>query len=127
MDSTLPQIFRYGVVGIVHNGIGYLAYLLITWAGVDPKLTVALIYPVAAFVSFLLNKKWTFSHEGVYWLTGTLFVLAHLLSMLLNIMLLYVFHDRVGFPHQAVQFSAIFICALFLFVAFKFVVFRKTT
>ena len=70
------------------GGIGYIVYLAFTYSGVDPKVTVAIIYPFAATIAYLLNKKWTFSHEGKYWLTASLFVVAHLLSMLLNIMLL---------------------------------------
>ena len=121
--TLFPTLVRYAVVGLTTNAIGYGVYLLVTWMGVPPKMAVTLLYPVGAMVSFLGNRKWTFSHEGEalpslvrYWVT-------HCMGYGLNWLLLYVFVDHLGHPHQWVQGIAVFVVAGFLFVMFRFFVF----
>jgi putative flippase GtrA len=119
----LKQLVRYAVVGIATNLAGYAVYLLVTWAGVEPKLAMTCLYALGATVSFLGNRSWTFAHRGNIATGAVRFAIAHLLGYLLNLTLLVVFVDRLGFPHQLVQGAAILIVALFLFALFRAFVF----
>jgi len=47
----------------------------------------------------------------------------HPIGYLANLALLYVFTDRLGYPHQVVQAAAIFVVAGILFLLFRFFVF----
>lgn len=120
------QFLRYVTVGITTNALGYLVYLLITSYGFEPKRTVSVLYVVGVTISFLGNKKWTFSHQGAVLSTGVKFFVAHFFGYLLNLLLLITFVDRLHYPHQAVQAVAIVVVALFLFVVFRVFVFPKT-
>jgi putative flippase GtrA len=119
----LKQLVRYAVVGIATNLAGYAVYLLVTWAGVEPKLAMSCLYAIGATVSFLGNRTWTFGHRGNVAGAAARFAIAHLLGYLLNLALLVVFVDRLGFPHQLVQAVAVVVVALFLFVLFRVFVF----
>ena len=119
----MKQLVRYGVVGIASNLTGYLAYLLITWLGVGPKLTMSCLYLVGATVSFLGNRRWTFSHSGSLGGSALRFAIAYTLGYLLNFVILLAFVDHMGLAHQAVQFVAIFVVALFLFILLRLFVF----
>ena len=123
---VLLQLVRFGIIGLLQNGAAYAVYLLFTWIGFDPKLVVGITYPLAMLVSFLGNKKYTFSHKGGTTGAGIRFLIAHAVSYSLNLGMLYLLVDKMGYPHQLVQLAAIFICAAFLFVALKFFVFRST-
>lgn len=123
--QALRQLIRYGLVGIAQNSVGYGIYLFFTWLGFDPKLVVAICYPCAMLVSFLGNRSFTFQFRGGMTGSGARFILAHAISYGINLGLLYVFVDRLGYPHQLVQAVAIFVCAAFLFVALKFFVFPQ--
>lgn len=119
------QLWRYGLVGIAQNGVAYGLYLLLTWAGADPKTVVAITYPIAMLVSFLGNKQFTFAFHGRISTPALRFLLAHAISYLFNLALLYIAVDMWHWPHALVQLAAIFICAVFLFLALKFFVFPQ--
>lgn len=119
----MKRLVRYAVVGIATNLAGYAVYLLVTWAGVEPKIAMTCLYAVGAAVSFVGNRNWTFGHRGSITAGAVRFAIAHLLGYLLNLSLLVIFVDRLGLPHQLVQGVAILVVALFLFVLFRAFVF----
>ena len=121
----LSQLFRYGVIGVTVNLAAYLAYLLATYLGGTPKLTMSVIYVLTAFFSFLGNRSLTFAYKGGFLGSGLKFSIAHLFGYLINLALLFVFVDKIGYPHQVVQVCAIVIVAMFLFLTFKIFVFRE--
>jgi len=123
MPPIGKSLFRYGVVGFANNAGGYLIYLLITWLGVDPKLVVTIGYPVGALVGYLGNKQWSFSYKGRLTPSLARYVVAHVGGYLINISMLYVLVDKLGFAHQWVQIVAICVVAGFLFLAMRFFVF----
>lgn len=121
--ETIRQILRYGLIGLLQNGISYGLYLGMTWAGMPPKPAITLLYLIGATASFFANRRFTFSHDGSIAASGIRFVVAHLCGYLLNLLLLFIFVDGMGYPHQWVQASAIFIVAAFLFITFRLFVF----
>lgn len=123
--DALRQLIYYGLVGIATNTIGYFLYLLITYCGGTPKLTMSILYITGALMGFWGNRKLTFAHQGGLLATGVRFAIAHTLGYGLNLAILIVMVDEFYYPHQAVQAAAIFIVAGFLFLAFKFFVFAN--
>jgi putative flippase GtrA len=113
------------MVGLVNNGIGYLLYLFITYFVFAPKITMTLLYLVGATMGFFCNRKITFTHKGPLIDSGPRYLLVHLGGYLINFVILSVFTDKFGYPHQIVQACAILIVAIYLFGALKFIVFRE--
>ena len=117
------QLIRYVIVGVFTNLTGYLIYLGVTWFGVDPKIAVSLLYPIAVLVAYFGHVRYTFadsenSSGGVF-----RYILAHVVGFIMNLSLLYILHDLMGAPHQLVQLLAIFLVAGVLFLLFKYYVF----
>lgn len=122
-QRSVRQVMRYAVVGIVNNSAGYLIYLLLTYWGTAPKLTMTLLYAAGATLGYAGNRLFTFAHRGNIMTSGKRYLVAHFLGYLMNLTILIVFVDQLGYAHQWVQAAAIFIVAGFLFLAFKFFVF----
>lgn len=121
---TAGQMMRYGIVGILNNLIGYLIYLALTWLWLEPKLAVTLLYPIGALTGYFGNAKYAFTYDG-HFANGLLrYIIAHFVGYFVNIALIYVFSDKLLFPHQIVQAVAIFVVAGVLFILFKYFVFR---
>ncbi len=123
LSTTLRQLLRFGVIGLLQNGIGYGLYLILTLAGLPPKPTMTFLYLAGATASFLANRRFTFGHTGKLTHAGIRFMLAHLGGYLINLLLLWWLVDQNGYPHQWVQACAIFVVAAYLFVSFRFFVF----
>ena len=119
------MLFRYAVVGIVSNLVGYSVYLLVTYLGATPKITISFLYMLAAAVGFWGHRKFTFEYKGKLIGAGIRYVIAHCLGYLINFTILFVMVDKLGYAHQWVQGVAIFVVAISLFLSFKFFVFGK--
>lgn len=119
----LIQLFRYGIVGTISNLIGYAIYLLATRLGGTPKLTMTSLYAVVVLIGFLANRQFTFSYEGHIGMVAIRYLASQMLGYLLNLTLLLLFVDWLGFAHQIVQAVAIAVVAIFLFVLSRLFVF----
>lgn len=127
VKPELPRLIRYGLVGMFSNLMGYGIYLGITWLGVDPIVTVSMLYPIGAFIAYFGHARVSFSYRGDHVSGLSRYVVAHAIGYGTNILLLYVLSDRLGFPHQLVQVGAIFIVAGLLFVLLRYYVFRTNS
>lgn len=122
-SKTLRQLFSYAVIGLLTNFLGFTLYLLLTYFWSLPKLTMTVLYSVGALIGFFANRRFTFCHDGSIGMTGLRYMFAQLLGYLLNLSLLVLFVDWLGFAHQLVQAVAIIVVAIFLFVLSRFFVF----
>jgi putative flippase GtrA len=121
--STAVEILRFGAVGLGSNALLYLLYLAATAVGIEPKIAVTLIYLVGVLQTFVLNKRWTFQHEGRVRRTATRYWVAYTLSYVANMVLLFIFVDMAGFDHRVVQGVLIAVIGLVLFALQKYWVF----
>ena len=121
--STAIEILRFGVVGLGSNALLYLLYLAATAVGVEPKVAVSLIYLVGVLQTFILNKRWTFQHEGHVRRTAARYWVAYAFSYAANMVLLIIFVDIAGFDHRVVQGVLIAVIGLVLFALQKYWVF----
>jgi putative flippase GtrA len=119
----MRQVGRYVAVGLASNLAGYLAYLLLTWISVGPKLAMSIVYAVGASVGYFGNRRWTFGHQGRITATALRYGVAHGCGYILNVVILYVYVDRMHYPHQLVQAVAIVVVAGVLFALFRNFVF----
>lgn len=124
--QAAAQLIRYGIVGVLNNLLGYLIYLGVTWLWLEPKLAVTLLYPVGALTGYFGHARYAFSYQGSARYGLLRYVVAHLVGYGVNVLLLWVFSDRLGFPHQLVQAGAIVTVAAVLFVLLKFFVFPRS-
>lgn len=126
MKATLVRLLRYGLVGVALNCAGYLIYLTITWLGAGPKTTMTALYVIGAVMGYFGHRRLAFSYRGGIYSSALRYGLAHLCGYGLNFVLLCTFVDGMGYPHQIVQGTAIFIVAGFLFLCFNFIVFPRS-
>jgi putative flippase GtrA len=124
MTQLRIQTLRFIVVGIVSNAVLYLAYLLATALGLDPKIAMTLVYAAAITATFFINRRWTFGAHSVSVKSFSKYVALYALGYLVNLMILFIAVDRLGAPHQWVQLFAIGLVAVISFLGQKFWVFR---
>ena len=118
------QAFRYGIVGLVSNLALYLGYLVLTWAGMGPKLAMSLLYGLGVLQTFFFNKRWSFEHEGATHVAFLRYIGAYAFGYVLNLTVLMLLVDRMGLPHQWVQGVMIIVLAGMLFLLQRYWIFR---
>ncbi len=121
--GSVKQLIRYALLGIVTNLAGYFVYLLVTYLGATPKITMTFLYGMGAIIGFIGNRNLTFAHNGSLLGSGIRYFIAHFFGYFINLVTLIIFVDHFGYAHQWIQAVAIFLVAGFLFIALKFFVF----
>jgi len=114
---------KYALVGIFSNLLLYLAYLSLTAFGMGHKSAMTLLYVFGVLLTFLVNRSWTFNHDGVIHIVFVRYVAVYVLGYLLNFMLLWLGVDYFNYPHQGVQAFAIVAVAMIVFLMHKYWVF----
>ena len=106
------------------NVILYVLYLLLTMTGVGHKTSMTLLFVVGVLQSFVVHKRWTFSHQGFFQSTFIRYGSVYGLAYLLNLSALMLFVDSLSLPHEIVQGVMILLVALLLFFVQRHWVFR---
>ena len=123
MSSWLVQGFRFGVVGLASNAVLFIFYLVLTSIGIGPKIAMTCMFLVGTLQTFFFNKRWTFGHKGASQKALVKYFVVYAVAYLLNLLVLLVLVDRLGYPHQIVQGLMILFLAVFIFLLQKFWVF----
>ena len=51
------QFIRYATVGLAANGVGYILYLALTWAGMGHKTAMTLLYVVGVSMTLPVQQE----------------------------------------------------------------------
>jgi putative flippase GtrA len=116
------ELFRFIVVGVASNALGYGLYLLVTYLGMPPKAAMSLMYAIGVGTGFVGNWRYTFASRTGLRYAAPRYLAAHLLGYLVNLGV-HLLGDRLGFPHQLSQAVGICVVAVLLFVLFRHFVF----
>ena len=120
------QFARYGMVGLASNLLLYLAYLALTYAGMEPKASMSMLYILGIVQTFLFNRRWSFKYGEKHGPAFARYCSAYGLGYAINLLVLMWLVDRMGYPHEIVQGVMVVSLAVMLFLLQKFWVFRST-
>ncbi len=121
------QFVRFALVGFASNLLSYALYIALTKFGLNPKLSMSLLYCTGVFQTFFFNKKWSVRFEGAARSSLVRYVIAYALGYFINLAALVLLVDGARFPHQLVQGVMIIIVAVMLFLVQRYWVFPQTS
>jgi putative flippase GtrA len=58
------QLVRFGIVGCSNTLLGWCAYALLVWVGVQVLLASGIAWTLGALNSYVHNRRWTFRSRG---------------------------------------------------------------
>ena len=126
LSDTRRQFIRYAIVGLLSNLLLYIAYLGLTSVGLEYKAAMTLLYILGVLQTFIVNRSWSFNHNGMAHTAFIRYVIAYALGYLLNLGLLWFAVDRLHLPHPIVQAVAIVVVAISLFLMHRYWVFAPS-
>lgn len=116
-SNEFQRLYRYGVVGITTNVTLYLLFILFLRLGFTPTVAAGLCYGLGVVMSYLLNRRWTFSSTDSHRRDLPKFFLAYgvgLISTLFTITLLIRW-----FPPELAQIFNIALTALVIYASLR--------
>ncbi len=111
--NEIQRLYRYGAVGITTNVTLYLVFILFLRFGLTPTVAAGVCYGLGVAMSYLLNRRWTFSSTQSHRRDIPKFLLAYgigLVSTLLMITLLLIW-----LPPELAQIVNIGLTALVIY------------
>ncbi len=122
------QFIRFAIVGIASNAVLYAAYLLLTLIiGLEHKLAMTGVYISGVILTFLINRSWSFQHDGAAHSAFVRYISAYVIGYFINLGVLWLAVDYFHLPHQLVQAGAIFLVAICMFLLHKYWVFAHSS
>ncbi|WP_454564548.1 GtrA family protein [Pseudomonas sp. AIG] len=125
--TKLKQLITYITIGTISNIAGYITYLLLTKLGLPSKIAMTILYASVTAIGFYGNQKLTFKYDGNMLGAGARYLIVYVFGYSINLIILVVFSDHLGYNHQIVQAAAIIVVAIYLFMTLKLFVFRRAT
>jgi putative flippase GtrA len=126
MILNLVRFVRYLIVGAAANltvlGIYWLASLGL---GLSPKLSLTIASAFGFLIAYCANRMWSFEYRGAHAAPLARYALGYFLSYCLQLAILNVGTDVLGYPHQWVVVFGLAIAACFFFALQKFWIFPR--
>ncbi|CAD6002674.1 GtrA family protein [Agreia sp. COWG] len=117
------RVVRFGALGVANNLLAYAIFAGLTLAGVASIAAATITYVLGMVVSYLGNRSFTFRHTGSARRSLVRFLIVNAVGYGINVAILAIFVEHLGFNALLVQFVAIVIVAGFIFVSMRFWVF----
>lgn len=117
------QFYRFIVIGVLSNALGYSIYLLLTHSGLPAKVAMTLMYAIGVCTGYAGNLRYTFASQTGFWQATPRYFAVHLLGYLVTIGI-HLIGDLCGSPHQLCQAVSIGVVAILLFFLLSTFVFR---
>jgi putative flippase GtrA len=89
-------------------------------------IVVTLMYPIGVVTAYFGHVRYSFAYGGRMSPSIVRYAIAHLIGYGVCIGMLYLFSDRLGYPHQLVQAVNIFVVAGILYLLFRYFVFPNS-
>ncbi len=122
-NLIFKQFAKYLAVGVLSNGLAYGLYLGIVQAGVNPILSMTMVYILASSVAFNANWRWTFRSEVNLSRSAIRYVASQIIGYVTNLLLLAGLYYVLGVPHHLAQIMGIGVVAIQLFLLNRYYVF----
>ena len=123
--ENLKEFLRYILVGGFNTLIGYTIIASLFYVGFFPELSNFIGYFIVIFISYFLNKKYTFRSEGSYKKNLTRFILSMLIAYLFNLLTFEIFYRILSVNIYLSQIYAVVVYALIGYFLSKKWVFKK--
>ena len=123
-NSLTFQMYRFYIVGLLNTVSMYSLYSLLVFIGVDYILSLIVDYMLGGFLSYFLNKKYTFNHNDSHTIKMFAKMAAILIStLIINLIILMYLVEYKQYNVYLAQFLSIVIVSLLSFYLQKTQVF----
>lgn len=122
--AVLGEVTRFGIVGLITNGLLYLIYVaLVQLVRQDPVIASGSIYILGVLINYLFHTKYTFekdNYKKLYFYRHVLTYIAGFLLTILGMMVLLNFIDKFS-----AQIIMMLVVAAMSFLLMKFYVYHE--
>ncbi|MDC0598491.1 GtrA family protein [Gammaproteobacteria bacterium] len=117
-------IARYAGSGVINSVVGFIVIFSVMALGFSPVISNIAGYAVGFFCGFVLSKKFVFRSDGHFVMESVRYLIAFIISFLLNLLVLYVSINYLGVHAVLAQIMAAVAYTVCMYVLARLFVFR---
>ena len=123
------ELLSYLFFGVLTTVVNYVSYLLLAPFFGTTTIPTAIAWVLSVAFAYLTNRRWVFRSQAkgaaaVLREAGS-FVGARLISGVIDVGIMWVFTDRLGFNDKLVKLASNVFVVIFNYIASKLIIFRK--
>ena len=122
------ELLSYLVFGVLTTAVNYLSYLVISPFFTYTGVPTVIAWLLSVIFAYLTNRRFVFQSKArgkaVLKEAGSFFR-ARVMSGVMDVIIMAVFADWVGFDDRMVKLASNVLVVIFNYIASKLVVFRK--
>ncbi|HIT07765.1 MAG TPA: GtrA family protein [Candidatus Merdivicinus faecavium] len=123
------ELLSYLFFGVLTTVVNYVSYLLLAPFFGTTTIPTAIAWVLSVAFAYLTNRRWVFRSQAkgaaaVLREAGS-FVGARLISGVIDVGIMWVFADRLGFNDKLVKLASNVFVVIFNYIASKLIIFRK--
>ena len=122
------ELLSYLVFGVLTTAVNYLSYLVISPFFTYTGVPTVIAWLLSVIFAYLTNRRFVFQSKArgkaVLKEAGSFFT-ARVMSGVMDVSIMAVFADWVGFDDRVVKLASNVLVVIFNYIASKLVVFRK--
>lgn len=123
---VVKQMIKYGTVGVSNTLIDLGVLNLLVWLGMSAIPANSISFSLAALNSFYWNKFWTFNDREGSWKKQIIpFILVAIFCLGLSDVLIYYFHEQLGYNLNLVKIASFVVVFWFNFFIPKLYIFKS--
>ena len=124
------EIIKYGIFGVLTTVINYVSYILFTRLfGIDIFISNSLAWILSVIFAFITNKLIVFESKKftfkIIIKEGISFTVARILSLLLDMLILYIMSDLMGISDLIVKIISNIVVIIVNYILSKFIIFKN--
>lgn len=116
---------RYSGTGLVNTIVGFAVILSAMALNFSPIVANVAGYAVGFILGFVLSKKFVFRSDGRFVSESIRYLLAFVISFLLNLLVLHIALNNLNFNALASQVVAAISYTIFMYILTRFFVFNS--
>lgn len=127
-SSTVVQLLRYGVVGVIAFIVDFGGLWVLTeFIGIPYLWSAAISFILGLITNYLLSTIWVFKEKrfDIYWLEFLIFTVIGVIGLAFNEVIIYVSTDLLGFYYLIGKTVSTIMVFFWNFFARKVVLFQK--
>ena len=123
------ELLSYLFFGVLTTVVNYVSYLLLAPFFGTTTIPTAIAWVLSVAFAYLTNRRWVFRSQAkgaaaILREAGS-FVGARLSSGVIDVGIMWVFADRLGFNDKLVKLASNVFVVIFNYIASKLIIFRK--
>lgn len=120
----VAEKIRFVLSGISVNGIGFLLYIILVEIWFPPKEALTILYWLAVTVTFAINKKLVFKHEGFVFFALVKYIFVYFMGYFISLLVMTICLDWFIFNYVISMIIASMMMPVYFYTMQKYLVFK---